>query len=98
MTPKKPAPAGSGRSGRKFGELGELLISELLLYRCTGCSTVRALLRESAQSPDAISLGLQPCVSCGTIDSQELLSLEVEAGGGRRVGLWVIPRQLLHTA
>lgn len=82
-------------SGHKFGELGELLISELLLYRCTGCSTVRALLRGD---PDDIVLGLQPCVSCGTIGKQDILSLEVEPGGGRLVRLWVIPRQLLHSA
>jgi hypothetical protein len=91
MTKRTPAPAGSGH---KLGELGELLTLELLLFRCTGCSTVRAMLTGSL---DDIVLGLQPCVSCGTIDRQDLLHVELDAKG-RRVRFSATSRQLLHRA
>lgn len=77
MTPRKPAPTGSGQR-----------YVVLRLFRCTGCSTVRAL---SKRAPDDVALGHRPCLSCGTVGEQDLLFAKVDPKT-QRVRFGLVPR------
>lgn len=65
MTLSTPAPTGS-----------RLDYAEVILFRCTGCCTVRAVFKAA---PDDVALGLRPCVSCGTADEQDFLVAKLDS-------------------